>query len=198
MKKKKITSQRDFEMKLKMWGIVIPVITTLITSLTAIFIAVYPGKSNKEPQTTSPSTVGSQTTSPSPIKHLAPFILKKNYQIPSMEQSKLKGLSARIDTLGNRYIQTKNSIERKKLDVELTGLADTEASIMRKYDPNYESRWQKVTVSHSYLRSPIMILFIIILVVLVYFSRHFTIRFLTKKYDIEHDSQLVDQQPPGS
>lgn len=50
-------------------------------------------------------------------------------------------LSAQINILADKYYKANESVEKQKLDAELRALAQEEAAIMRKYNPNYVPRW---------------------------------------------------------
>lgn len=118
MQKKKI-SQKEFDKKMKLWSMLIPLIICVISSLTTGVVAYFSGTSRVE------------------------------YKIPEKDQVEINRLAAQIKLLGERYYQAQDSLEKEKLDAELNVLAEAEANIMRKYIPNYQKRWPIIIVNYE-------------------------------------------------
>ena len=66
---------------------------------------------------------------------------KTEYIMSPDDQLEVNKLSAQINLLAARYFAAPDQTERDKLDAELRVLAETEATIMRRYNPNYQPRW---------------------------------------------------------
>ncbi len=66
---------------------------------------------------------------------------KTEYKMSPDDQLEVNRLSALINLLSEKYFEAKDQNEEERLDAELRVLAETEATIMRKYNPNYRSRW---------------------------------------------------------
>jgi hypothetical protein len=112
---KKRLSQKEFDKKLKVWTIVVPLITSVVGSLTAVGVAYISSIPKEGP--------------------------KVEYRLASDDAVEVNKLQAQISLLTSKYFQTNDEGEREKLEVQLRALADAEANVMRKYNPNYTPRW---------------------------------------------------------
>lgn len=110
-KTKRRISRTEFERKVKIWNVLIPLIIGVITSITTIASVYFSTKSKVE------------------------------YKIPENEQIEVNRLAAQIKVLSNQYYKTNSPAEKESLAAQLQILAEAEASFMRKYNPNYQSRW---------------------------------------------------------
>jgi hypothetical protein len=99
---------------LNIWQtVIIPLITLVVTSSASIGVAYI-----------------SAQPPPQPVYKMSPD-----------DQSQDNYLLGQINLNVEKYFQTSDPIEKAKLDGELVGLANQEAGIMRKYNPNYIPRW---------------------------------------------------------
>jgi hypothetical protein len=116
---KKKLSQKQFDRKIKIWSAIIsPILVALIGALTTISVAYISSISRKQTQSA-----------------------EVQYRITEKDSLDIEILSAQIDTLRKRYYITDDPIERDKLNVELTVIAQKEADIYRKYFLGYTPRW---------------------------------------------------------
>lgn len=102
---------------------------------------------------------------------------KTEYIMSPDDQLEVNKLSAQINLLSNRYFAAQGQTEREKLDAELRVLAESEATIMRRYNPNYRPRWPL----HYELRSfPLYAAALVLLMMMVgiFYAR----RLIWKKY----------------
>jgi hypothetical protein len=118
-KKQKDIKQRDFNRKIQIWTIVVPLITCLFSSMVAVGVATISLNSKSE------------------------------NVIPVKDQVELNGLATQIKLLSGRFFQTSDPVEKERLNAELRVLANAETSIMKKYNPDFESRWPILTASST-------------------------------------------------
>jgi hypothetical protein len=111
MQKRKQVSKKDFEKRIKMWTLLIPLITCFIGSFTTLGVTYLSNRSKIE------------------------------YKIEENDQLEANKLSAQINHLCRKFFQTNNQDEKERFNVELSVLAEAEATVMRKYNPNYRPRW---------------------------------------------------------
>ena len=115
MGKKKPLSKQEFDKKIKVWTILVPLITCLTGSATTVGVAAYLAK-------------------PSSSQNL----------ISLEDRLEANKLSVEINDLAYRYHKSSDLVEKQRLDTELRTHADEDATIMRKYNPNYVPRWPQV------------------------------------------------------
>jgi hypothetical protein len=101
-------SQTDFERKLRILSIVVPLIICIISSVFA---------------------------------PLATGFVNSLGKIPSEDLDRYNALSEQISYLSGQYYATTDPEQRLLLDDILRRLADDEAEIMQKYNPEYLPRW---------------------------------------------------------
>jgi hypothetical protein len=118
-KKKKDIKHQDFNRKIQIWTIVVPLITCLISSMVAVGVATISLNSKSE------------------------------NVIPVKDQIEINGLATQIKLLSGRFFQTSDPVERERINAELRVLANAETSIMKKYNPDFESRWPIVAASST-------------------------------------------------
>lgn len=115
MQKRKQSNKIDFEKRIKVWTLIIPLITCSIGSLVTLGIAYLSNRSKIE------------------------------YKIEEDDQLEANKLAAQINHLCRKFFQTNNQDEKERLNAELNVLAQAEATVMRKYNPNYRPRWPILT-----------------------------------------------------
>ena len=111
MQKRKQSNKKDFEKRIKVWTLLIPLITCFIGSFVTLGITYLSNRSKIE------------------------------YKIEGNDQLEANKLAAQINLLCRKFFQTNDQDERERLNAELNVLAQAEATIMRKYNPNYRPRW---------------------------------------------------------
>ena len=106
--------QNRFEKRIRLWTVIVPLITCVVTSLTAIGIAYFS----------------------SLTKHEQEVVIRMSVR-DFLETHRLE---KEINVLEGSYFRADED-ERKRIDIQLRQLAERDAAIMRKYDPDYEPRW---------------------------------------------------------
>ena len=123
--KKKI-SQKDFDRKIKIWGLIIPLIVALLGSFTAIYVAYFSAKSKIE------------------------------YKVSQSDQLIVSTLSKEMQAIIEKYRWTQDVNERRRLELEFSTLSESEANLLRKYIPDYLPRppLSHQGDGHNYLLDP--------------------------------------------
>ena len=139
-KLKQTISQEDFDRKIKVWTILSSIVVALLGSATTIAVTVLSSGPKTEAKT--------------------------EYKMSALDQAEVNSVVARMEPLIKQHYESNDEAVRKRLDVDLQNLAAAEASIMRKYNPNYHERWPPVAYSQS-PRPLKLILIISIFVILI-------------------------------
>jgi hypothetical protein len=171
MQKRKQSNKKDFEKRIKVWTLLIPLITCFIGSFVTLGITYLSNRSKIE------------------------------YKIEENDQLEANKLAAQINLLCRKFFQTNNQDERERLNAELNVLAQEEATVMRKYNPNYRPRWpilieplpiepREVVENPRYFLRPI---FLIIYLLLTIFASISAYTFLRQRYRRKQmDVQLLE------
>jgi hypothetical protein len=110
---------------------------------------------------------------------------KTEYIMSPDDQLEVNKLSAQINLLSRRYFAAQDRTEQEKLGSELRVLAETEATIMRRYNPNYRPRWPLPGPEDQFKSRPLMpyIGLTALLMMMVGISAHYALRrILNNKY----------------
>jgi hypothetical protein len=148
MAKTKI-SQKDFDRKIKIWGTIIPILVAIISSSSTIFVAYYSSRSRLEPQP--PAVVeprlqshSDDATAAAPASRVSQSRSKSDseptvdHKMSPADQIAVNKLSKKIDLLTEQYYKAIKNTE--KIELDITKLAEEEAAIIKRYDPNYDSK----------------------------------------------------------
>lgn len=119
MVKRRKVSQKEFDRRIKLWTVLVPLIVALISSLTTIWVTFH-------------STYRNMAES------------KIGGMIPAEDLKASKKLTAEIMSLMADYYQAKDPIEKEKLNTKLLELANAEAIIMRRHIEDYQPLWPKI------------------------------------------------------
>lgn len=126
-RKRKRLSRREYDKRIKVWGIVVPLITAMIGSLTTVGVAWISRAPRHDPLVNVLS---------------ADVTVRFQMQIDSADLSQLEGIRERFNSAAQ---QLSDSRRRDQLRSEwhslLVDLADQEARILRKYDPGFQPRY---------------------------------------------------------
>ena len=112
---KQTISQKEFDRRIKVWTILSSLVVALLGSATTIAVTVLSSGPKTEAQT--------------------------EYRMSALDQAEVNSVVARMEPLIKQHYESNDEAVRKRLDVELRNLSAAEASIMRKYNPNYHERW---------------------------------------------------------
>jgi len=112
------------------------------------------------------------------------------------DQVKLNTLGAEIEVDLGEYMNTTDSLKIRELDAKLTVLANEEAAIMKKYNPNYIPRWPHRYYEQDPIMGFVFLIWVGIIAFICYtsyliidFILEWKIRkYIENKYDIVEDS----------
>jgi hypothetical protein len=171
---KKDIAQEEFDRKLKLLSIIVPVITCIISVIIAPWLLMYSAHSNQ--------TVA-VTPSPTP-----------GYQISKEDQLQLQIIQAKFPVALSYYNNKSDPIRSQEANRELTVLANEEAAIMRKYVPDWPPRWpvnQTAAMGMGNVNITVVpVLPLILLFIVLYFGLRPVFRWiLQKRYSVTNENK---------
>jgi hypothetical protein len=158
---------------MKIWGVIMPLISALIGSATTLTVALMV-QSRQLRQETSQITATTQT--------------EIRYRIAMEDRLELDRIRVELQREISNFKAEASSERQWEIFDKLSKLAEEEARILRQYDPNFESRWiwiARTLMPHEYgplLRSPI--LWVSVWVLVFFMWRYITRVYLRHSYEI--------------